>query len=81
MVIDQAQELSLGSMANSRRLSTDISQGKNGVMSDGARPPFSALQFRYHVSQVRMLSLAMLKVANREKSVAASLPLHNDPEP
>ena len=68
-------------MANSRRFSADIFQGKNGLMSDGAWPPFSAQLFRYHVNQVRMLIFARPKVANREKSIAASRPLHNAPEP
>src|SRR5665213_860346 len=81
MAIDPAQELSLGSRAIARRVSTDIFQGKNGSMSDGAWPPFSAQLSRYHVSQVRTLSFARLNVANREKSVAASRPLHNAPEP
>ncbi len=35
----------------------------------------------YHVSQVRMLILAMANVANSEKSIAASRPLHNAPDP
>jgi hypothetical protein len=51
-----AQELSSGSMAISRRFSTDISQGKNGSMSGGTWPPFSAQLVRYHISQVRMLT-------------------------
>ena len=38
--------------------STDIFQGKNGSMSDGTWPPFSAQLCRNHVSQVRMLILA-----------------------
>src|SRR4051812_42031678 len=75
------QELSSGSRAISRRLSSDIFQGKNGPMSDGTWPPFCAQLSRNHVSQVRMLIWAMAHVANREKSIAASRPLHNAPEP
>src|SRR3954454_10309293 len=77
----EGQELSSGSRAISRRFSCDIFQVKNGPMSDGTRPPFCAQLSRNHVSQVRMLTLAMVKVANREKSIAASRPLHNAPEP
>jgi hypothetical protein len=36
IAVDQLQDVFLGSMANSRRLSTDIFQGKNGLMSDRA---------------------------------------------
>src|SRR3954447_4490377 len=78
---DEGQELSSGSRAISRRFSSDITQGKNGPMSDGTWPPFCAQLSRNHVSQVRMLILAMVNVANREKSIAASRPLHNAPEP
>ena len=81
MAIDLAQELLMGSRAIARRVSTAIFQGKNGSMSDGAWPPFSAQRTRYHVSQVRMLGFAGRKLANREKSVAASRPLHNALEP
>src|SRR3954462_9533268 len=77
----EGQELSSGSRAISRRFSSDIFQGKNGSMSDGTRPPFCAQLSRNHVSQLRMLILAMVNVANREKSIAASRPLHNAPEP
>src|SRR3954452_6365865 len=77
----EGQELSSGSRAIARRFSSDIFQGKNGPMSDGTWPPFCAQLSRNHVSQVRMLILARVKVANREKSIAASRPLHNAPEP
>src|SRR3954469_12904024 len=77
----EAQELSSGSRAIARRFSSDIFQGKNGPMSDGTRPPFCAQLSRNHVSQLRMLILARVNVANREKSIAASRPLHNAPEP
>src|SRR5215213_3427493 len=77
----QTQELSSASMVISRRFSTDISHGRNGLISDGTRPPFSAQLSRYHVSHVRTLSFAIVNVANREKSIAASRPLHNAPEP
>src|SRR5487761_2293592 len=79
IALDAAQELSSGSRASARRFSPDIVQGKNGAMSAGTWPPFSAQLSRYHVSQVRTLSLAMVTVANREKSIAASRPLHNAP--
>jgi len=81
IVVAQAQELSSGSRAISRRFSTDIAQGKNAVMSEGTWPPFSAQQFRNQVSQVRTLIRARVNVANREKSDAASRPLHNAPDP
>src|SRR4051795_7031655 len=81
ITIGEAQELSSGSRANSRRLSSDIFQGKNRSMSDGTWPPFSAQLSTYWVSQVRILSLAIANVANRKKSIAASRPLHNAPEP
>jgi hypothetical protein len=81
IAIDRAQELSAGSIANSRCFSADIFQGKNRSMSVGTLPPFCAQTSRYHASQVRILIFAMLNVANREKSIAASRPLHNDPEP
>src|SRR3954453_1933386 len=77
----EGQELSSGSRAIARRFSSDIFQGKNGSMSDGTWPPFCAPLSRNPVSPVRMLILAMVKVANREKSIAASRPLHNAPEP
>src|SRR3954454_25278407 len=77
----EGQELSSGSRAISRRFSSDIFQGKNGPMSDGTWPLVSAQLSRNHVSQVRMLILAIVKVANREKSIAASRPPHNAPEP
>src|SRR5829696_1089981 len=77
----EGQELSSGSRAIARRFSSDIIQGKNGPMSDGTWPPVSAQLSRNHVSQVRMLILAMVNVANREKSIAASRPLPNPPEP
>jgi hypothetical protein len=77
----EAQELSLGSIASSRHFSSDIFQGKNGSMSAGTWPPFSEQLSKYQVSQVRMLILAIVKVADREKSIAASRPLHIAPEP
>src|SRR3954451_24387303 len=77
----EGQELSSGSRAIARRFSSDIFQGKNGPMSDGTWPPFCAQLSRNHVSQVRMVIWAMANVANREKSIAASRPLHNAPEP
>src|SRR4051812_12830419 len=81
IAIRQVQELSAGSMLISRRFSAVIIQGKNGVISEGTWPSFSAQLSKYHVSHVRILIFAMVKVANREKSVAASRPLHNAPEP
>src|SRR3954453_7371427 len=77
----EGQELSSGSRAISRPSPPAIFQGKNGPRSEGTRPPFCAQLSRNHVSQLRMLILAMLNVANREKSIAASRPLHNAPEP
>src|SRR3954467_3628237 len=77
----EGQELSSGSRAISRRFSSDICQGKNGPMSDGTWPPFCAQLSRNHVSQARMLILDRVHVANKEKSIAASRPLHNAPEP
>ena len=65
----------------SRRVSWDMFQGKNGLMSAGAWPPFSAQLCRNQVSHLRTLMLDSLRVANREKSIAASRPLHNAPEP
>ena len=32
-------------------------QGKNGLMSDGTWPPFSAQGSRYHLSKVRTIDL------------------------
>src|SRR4051794_33261029 len=81
ILLAEAQELSSGSRAISRRLCSDIFQGKKGSMSDGTRPPFCAQLSKNSVSQVRMLSLAIVKVANREKSFTASRPLHNAPDP
>src|SRR4051812_12641232 len=77
----EGQELSSGSRAIARRFSSAIFQGKNGLMSAGTWPLFSAQLSRNHVSQVRMLIWAIVNVANREKSIAASRPLHNAPEP
>src|SRR3954465_6791804 len=77
----EGQELSSGSRAISRRFSSDIFQGKNGLMSDGTWPPFCAQLSRNHVSPLRMLILARVNVANSEKRIAASRPLHNAPEP
>src|SRR5215210_6853340 len=73
----EGQELSSGSRAIARRFSSDIFQGKNGPMSDGTPPPFCAQLSRNHASQVRMFILARVNVANSEKSIAASRPLHN----
>src|SRR3954468_10897659 len=77
----EGQELSSGSRAIARRFSSDIFQGKNGPMSDGIWPPSCTKPTRNHANQVRMLILARVKVANREKSIPASRPLHNAPEP
>ena len=81
IAIGEIQEVSSGSRAISRRRCSDIFQGKNGSMSDGTRPPFSAQLSKYCLSQVRMLIRAIVNVANREKSIAASRPLHKAPEP
>jgi hypothetical protein len=49
---DQVHELSSGSRAISRRFSTDISQGKNGVMSDvGCSPFFGPLQMEVFLDE------------------------------
>src|SRR4051794_24608688 len=76
-----AQELSSRSRASARRRSGDIVHGKNDAASDGTRPRSSAQWFRNSVSQLRTFPPAMLNVANNEKSIAASRPLHNAPDP
>src|SRR3954471_21751994 len=81
ILLGEAQELSSGSRATSRRLCSDIFQGKKGSMSDGVWPPFWAQLSKNSVSQVRMLIWAIVRVANREKSFTASRPLHNAPDP
>src|SRR5437764_5371762 len=81
ILLAKAQELSSGSRAISRRLCSDIFQGKKGSMSEGTQPPFWAQLSRNGVSQVRMLSRAIVNVANRENSSTASRPLHNAHDP
>ena len=74
------QDVSLGSRASSRRFSSDIFHGKNGSIAAGACPPFWAQLCRNQVSHLRMLIWDKFRVANREKSIAVSRPLHKVPE-
>jgi hypothetical protein len=43
-------ELSVGSIVRAKRCSFDKLQGKNGVLSAGAQPPFSTQFCKNHVS-------------------------------
>ena len=67
--------------ANATRRSGERFQGKNGWMSSGAFPPAAAQLSKYHVSHNRGLIFQWASVANSENIVAASRPLHKEPEP
>ena len=64
-----------------RALRGDIAAANDGCTSRGAWPPFRAQPAKKSVNQVLMFIPAIGNVANSEKSIAASLTLHNEPEP
>ena len=67
--------------ANAARRSGERFQGKNCWMSSGDLPPTAAQLAKYHVSHKRGLICQCASVANSENIVAASRPLHNEPDP
>jgi len=78
------QELSGGTiadgMANACRCSAGMFQGRNRLTSAGAWPPASAQLCKYHANQLHTFSPHICKVANSENSIAASRPLHSEPD-
>lgn len=66
---------------SANRRSSERFQGQNGWMSAGGLPPAVAQLSKYQVSHDRGLIFQWAKVANRENIVAASRPLHREPEP
>lgn len=67
--------------ANAARRSRERFHGKNGWISAGVFPSASAQLSKHHVSHNRGLISQRASVANSENIIAASRPLHNEPEP